>query len=107
MQNLRPDELKAWLDDAQRAAPLLLDVRESWEFERCHIPGSQLVPMSSVPVRMAELDTGRETVVICHHGVRSYHVARYLEHYGFSRVINLTGGVDAWARDVDPAMPTY
>ena len=85
----------------------MLDVRELWEFERCHIPDVQLVPMSSIPGRLGELDPGRETVVICHHGVRSFHVARFLEHNGFTNVINLNGGVDAWAKEVDRTMPLY
>ena len=104
---MQPSELKAWLDDPQRPPPFLLDVREHWEFERCHIPNAELLPMSSIPEHLAELDPGRETVVICHHGVRSYHVARFLEHNGFTNVINLTGGVDAWAKQVDRAMPLY
>jgi rhodanese-related sulfurtransferase len=53
------------------------------------------------------LDPQRETVVICHHGVRSFAVARFLEQQGFTNVINLDGGVAGWARDVDPTMPTY
>ncbi len=107
MQHIRPAELKAWLDDPQREKPLLLDVREPWEFERCHIEGAVSLPMNSIPVRLAELPRDRDIVVICHHGVRSYHVARFLDHNGFTRVINLTGGVDAWAKEADPTMPTY
>lgn len=107
MQHLRPAELKAWLDDPARGKPLLLDVREGWEYERCHIQGARLLPMSVISRQVGELDREAETVVICHHGVRSFHVARFLEQNGFTRVINLTGGVDAWAKEVDPAMPTY
>ena len=107
MRKIQPVELKDWLDDPQRQSPFLLDVREHWEFERCHIPGSQLMPMSSIAGQLAELDAERETVVICHHGVRSFHVARFLEHNGFNNVINLTGGVDAWAKEVDRTMPLY
>lgn len=107
MQHIRPAELKAWLDDPQREKPLLLDVREPWEFERCHIDGAVSLPMNGIPMRLAELPRDRDIVVICHHGVRSYHVARFLDHNGFTRVINLTGGVDAWAKEADPTMPTY
>ncbi len=107
MRQLRPTELKVWLDDADRPRPLLLDVREGWEYQRCHLDGATLLPMSSLQARLGELDPHQETVVICHHGVRSFHVARFLESNGFSQVINLTGGVDAWAREVDHAMPTY
>lgn len=107
MQSIQPEALRAWLDDASRAPPLLLDVREPWEFEVCHIEGARLLPMHQVPSQVNALDAARETVVICHHGVRSFHVARFLERNGFTRVINLTGGVDAWAKQVDPSMPSY
>lgn len=107
MQHIRPAELKAWLEDLQREKPLLLDVREPWEFERCHIDGAVSVPMNGIPARLDELPRDREIVVSCHHGVRSFHVARFLDHNGFTRVINLTGGVDAWAKEADPTMPTY
>jgi rhodanese-related sulfurtransferase len=106
MRDLRPRELKAHLDAAPEQ-PLLLDVREPWEYEICHLPGSTLVPMRQVPAAIANLDPDRETVVICHHGIRSRQVALYLEHLGFTRIVNLSGGVDAWAREVDPEMAVY
>jgi len=87
--------------------PLLLDVREPWEFRICQIEGSQLIPMGQLPAALKTLDPDRETVVICHHGIRSRQVAMYLDYQGFSDVINLAGGVDAWARDVDRQMATY
>ena len=87
--------------------PVLLDVREPWEFEICHIEGSQPMPMGSVPARAGELDAQAETVVICHHGARSAQVGMFLERQGFENVINLAGGVAAWAAQVDPAMPRY
>lgn len=107
MRHIRPAELKAWLQDPAREKPVLLDVREPWEFEHCHIEGAMSMPMNSIPSRLQELLTDREIVVICHHGVRSFHVARFLEHNEFTRVINLSGGVDAWAKETDPSMPTY
>ncbi|MCG6861391.1 MAG: sulfurtransferase [Chromatiaceae bacterium] len=87
--------------------PLLLDVREPWEFGICRIDGSKLLPMHRIVGSLGELDPERETVIICHHGIRSQQVALYLERQGFSRVINLQGGVDAWAQQVDPAMAIY
>lgn len=87
--------------------PLLLDVREPWEFRICQIEGSQLIPMGQLPATIKALDPTRETVVICHHGIRSRQVAMFLDYQGFSDVINLAGGVDAWAHDVDRKMPTY
>lgn len=87
--------------------PLLLDVREPWEFEKCQISKSVLVPMRQIPSALNELDPDRETIVICHHGIRSRSVASYLVNNEFSNVINLTGGVDAWAKYVDLSMETY
>lgn len=107
MQNLTAPELAAWLADESRKKPVLLDVREPWEFQTCHIEGSVPVPMQTVPARMQELEEDEPIVCICHHGARSMSVAAFLERNGFSQVINLTGGVHAWALQVDPSMPTY
>jgi rhodanese-related sulfurtransferase len=107
LKNISPAELAAWLADAQRPKPVLLDVREPWEFETARIEGAVLVPMRDVPARLAEIDAGKEVVAICHHGGRSMQVAMFLEKNGFSRVHNLTGGVDGWSRTVDPSVPTY
>jgi rhodanese-related sulfurtransferase len=107
MQQLTPAELKAWLDDASRGRPVLLDVREPWERGICSLPESLHVPMNTVPERAGELDPGTHTIVICHHGSRSHQVAVFLERRGFARVYNLQGGVDAWARAIDPSMSTY
>lgn len=107
MRQLEPVELAAWLSDPARKKPLLLDVREKWEYARCHIAGSRLIPMGDMPQRYAELEAETEVVVICHHGVRSDRMAQFLEYNGFASVYNLTGGVERWARDVDPAMPRY
>lgn len=107
MRQLSAPELAAWLADPAREQPLLLDVREGWEFETCHIAGSTLIPMRLIPVRVSEIDDDREIVCICHHGARSMQVAAFLERNGFSNVTNLTGGVHAWAVQVDPSMPKY
>jgi rhodanese-related sulfurtransferase len=105
MKQLAPTELKARLAAGDKLQ--LLDVREEWEFQTAHIEGSILIPMGQVASRIAELDSAAETVVICHHGGRSMQVAGLLEQLGFPNVINLAGGVDAWARLVDPSMPVY
>lgn len=107
MQQITPAQLKAWLDDASRARPVLLDVREPWEYERARIEGSQLLPMREVPARVAEIEADRDVVAICHHGGRSMQVAMFLEKQGFKQVHNLVGGIDAWSRTVDPAVSTY
>ena len=106
MREISARELKDWLDTAAEQ-PLLLDVREPWEFEIARLENAQLLPMRSIPGKLDELDRDRETVVICHHGIRSRQVCRFLESQGFSRMINLRGGVEEWARDVDNLMATY
>jgi len=85
----------------------LLDVREPWEYEICHIDDSILIPMGQIPNNMDQLGKDNPIVVICHHGIRSQKVAMYLKHHGFQDIINLTGGVDAWAIDVDLNMAKY
>lgn len=107
MKQIAPPELRQWLADPTTARPLLLDVREPWEFQTCRIEDSLLIPMREIPARMGELDPEADTVVICHHGTRSMQVAYFLFRQGFSKVHNLAGGVDSWARTVDPAMPVY
>lgn len=87
--------------------PLLLDVREDWEFAIASIEGSQHIPMNHIPERINELDPEQETVVICHHGMRSEQVAHYLEQNGFANVSNLSSGIDGWAREVDNRVPVY
>lgn len=105
MRQFRPAELADYIQSGH--TPVLLDVREPWEWNLCRVPGAVLIPMHELPSRVGELNKHAETVVICHHGVRSYHAARYLETNGFDNVINLSGGVAAWAEEVDPAMPRY
>jgi rhodanese-related sulfurtransferase len=107
VQYLTPTQLSEWMKDAKRAKPVLLDVREPWEFDLCRLEPSLHFPMSSIPVRLDELDPSKDMVVICHHGARSYQVASFLEQRGFNRLYNLEGGIDEWARTVDPSMPTY
>jgi rhodanese-related sulfurtransferase len=107
MKQISAQELAAWLADAGRDKPLLLDVREPWEFEKARIAGAQLMPMREIPARFEELDREKEVVAICHHGGRSQQVALFLEKAGFTRINNLAGGVDAWSRTVDPTVPLY
>jgi rhodanese-related sulfurtransferase len=107
MQMITAPELAAWLADDTRAKPVLLDVRENWEFETCHIDGSVLMPMNTIPGRIDDLDEDAEIVCICHHGARSLNVAAFLERNGFGKMVNLTGGIHAWALQVDGAMAKY
>ena len=107
MQQITAPELADWLADAARPSPFLLDVRENWEYDTCHIAGSTLMPMNTIPGRIDDLDEDAEIVCICHHGARSMQVAAFLERNGFGKVINLTGGIHAWAVQVDSNMPKY
>lgn len=118
MRQLRAPQLAAWLQQAARpsaaaygdetiVSPQLLDVREPWEVEIAPLPGAVNIPMHEIAARHGELDASRPVVCVCHHGVRSMHVAFFLQRQGFDEVMNLEGGVDAWAREVDPAFPTY
>ncbi len=107
MRNIAAAELAKWLADDSRAKPVLLDVREPWEFQTCAIPGSLHIPMGQIPVRAQEINPASDVVVICHHGSRSMHVGMFLERNGFDSILNLAGGVDSWAKTVDPSMPFY
>ncbi|HUN92572.1 MAG TPA: rhodanese-like domain-containing protein [Burkholderiaceae bacterium] len=107
MRQISAKELAEWRADPQRPAPQLLDVREAWEFDLCRLEGAQHVPMREIPASVDRLDPARPVVCICHHGGRSQQVAIFLESRGFSQVYNLSGGVDAWSRDVDPALRRY
>lgn len=106
MLEITAQELQSSLRD-ETPAPYLLDVREPAEFEICHIDGAHLIPSGQVPLELDQLPDDRPIVVICHHGIRSYMIAMYLERQGFAQVRNLRGGIAAWAQTVDPAMPMY
>jgi len=106
MQSLSPQALASHLQRPP-PQPLLLDVREPWEFDICYIQDSVLIPMGQIPSRLHELDPQRETILICHHGIRSRQVAQFLEYRGFTALINLAGGLEAWARQIDIHMTTY
>ena len=106
MQQMSATELSTHLK-AVATAPTLLDVREEWEYQTCHLPNSLHIPMNDVPNSVHQLDQENAVVVICHHGMRSLQVAHYLESIGFENVINLRGGIDAWSREVDESVPIY
>ena len=107
IRQLDARHLHEWIADDGRDPPALLDVREAWEVALCAIEGSIAIPMSEIPGRLHEIDRAREWVVVCHHGLRSQQVAMLLQQEGFPQVHNLHGGIDAWARIVDPGMRQY
>jgi len=100
------DQLKQHL--ASATPPLLLDVREPWEFDTAHIEGATLIPMAEIPARaFKELDEEAPIMVLCHHGARSLSVAAWLRNQGFEQSQSVSGGIDAWSRTVDPTVPRY
>lgn len=105
VDHIAPRALAARLAAGER--PLLLDVREDFEWRLCRLPDALLVPLEQLPGRLAALDPAREIVVYCHTGVRSAYAAEYLSQQGFRRVGNLLGGIHRWALEVDPNLPTY
>ena len=87
---------------------VLLDVREPWECEKASIEGSKQIPMGDIPSRAhQELDPNEHIIVLCHHGVRSLSVTNWLRQQGFEKVQSVRGGIDGWARTVDPKVPLY
>jgi len=102
---IEPAALKARLDRGNRV--FILDIREPAEIAVAPFPGATHIPMGDIPARVTELDPARETVVVCHHGIRSAQVAAYLARMGFERVLNLSGGIDAWSQTADPSTPRY
>ena len=105
MDEITPQQLKARLD--ARDLPVLLDVRQDWETKLCRLPNAVHIPIEEIEFRTDELDPGDEIIVYCHQGVRSAAVAQYLRDLGFGRARNLVGGLDAWARTVEPTMRRY
>ena len=109
-----PAQLDAWLAqcaDAGRAA-VLLDVREPWEHQLVNATTDArfehvLIPMAQVYAHLNQLDPQRPIACLCHHGVRSMHVAAYLAQQGFAQVANIVGGIDAWAAECAPDMARY
>jgi rhodanese-related sulfurtransferase len=103
--DIRPEELRARL--ARNEPIVLLDVRDLWETKLCRLENSTHIPTEEIEFRTGELDPADEIVVYCHHGIRSAAVAGYLRAQGFARAVNLAGGLDLWARTIDPSMRQY
>jgi len=105
MDQITPQALKTRLDRNDR--PFLLDVRQDWETRLCRLENAVHIPIEEIEVRTEELNPEDEIVVYCHQGVRSAAVGEYLRQLGFKNVKNLAGGLDSWARIVDPSMRRY
>jgi rhodanese-related sulfurtransferase len=104
MTDIGPTELHALLAGAD--PPLVLDVREPWETQICAIAGSLQIPLRWLPQRLFDIPTDRLIAVVCHRGVRSAMAAGFLEQEGIEAV-NVAGGIDAWAREVEGEMARY
>ncbi len=89
-EEIGPDDVAAWLE----GGAALIDVRETWEFERGHVPGAVNVPMSEITERLD--DVPDNVVLVCNSGSRSAHVAGYLAINGYKKVANLVGGTAGW-----------
>jgi rhodanese-related sulfurtransferase len=104
---IAPEELKLLLDSADSDV-VVLDVRAPWEIETASLAGSMNIPMGEIPERFnVELDLQKHIIVVCHHGVRSMNVTAWLRQQGVERVQSLRGGIDRWAREIDPKVPLY
>jgi len=100
------DQLKQQL--ASDHPPLLLDVREPWEYATAHVPNSTHIPMDQIPARaFNEFDEDQPIAVMCHHGARSLSVANWLRQQGFKNAQSVTGGIDLWSQVIDPTIPRY
>jgi rhodanese-related sulfurtransferase len=103
---ITPEDLKSLRDSGDGVT--VLDVREPWEYQAASIAGSKHIAMGDIPARFnQELDPEDHIVVVCHHGVRSMNVTAWLRQQGFEKVQSLQGGIDRWARQVDPSVPVY
>jgi adenylyltransferase/sulfurtransferase len=92
---------------ASGTAPLLIDVREAWEFEIARLPGAHLLPGSTLASADVSFLRDRAAVLYCHSGVRSAQWLHWLRSRGFDRVSHLRGGIEAWSTEVDPTVPRY
>ena len=105
LEEKNPNEVKEIIDNDLDI--VILDVREKWEYDICHLDKSIHIPMGQLIERIEELDKTLKHVVVCHHGIRSRMVAKHLIGIGFEKVINLSTGVEGWANDVDSTMSKY
>ncbi len=111
MEQVRPAQLNDWLAQHADANPLVLDVREPWEVQTASVQpdGFELlnIPMQQIPGALNQLDDDRPIACLCHHGMRSMHVAQFLEAQGYTQIANITGGIDLWSAERDANVPRY
>ncbi|MEZ6127514.1 MAG: rhodanese-like domain-containing protein [Planctomycetaceae bacterium] len=99
--------VKAKLDAGEHF--VFIDCREQQEYDIVKIEGAKLMPMSQLPQRVNELEQHKDSDIIihCHHGGRSLNVAMWLKGQGFQNALSMSGGIDAWAQEIDPTLPRY
>lgn len=102
---ITPAELKKKLDAGEKL--ILIDVREPWEHQTCHIEGARLIPMRMIPANLQSLDAEEPVICYCHHGMRSLNVAVWLQKQGVESARSLAGGIDKWSAEIDPKVPRY
>jgi rhodanese-related sulfurtransferase len=118
MQHISPSQVLTWAQQGDTAPdaplPVVLDVREPWEVQTAAVQDAQAngfelihMPMRSVPARYMEMDRHRPIACLCHHGARSAQVAYFLMNQGYTQVVNIQGGIHAWALEHDPRVPLY
>ena len=117
ISQLNAADFPSWRDDAAagNASPVVLDVREPWELQTASVRADGFallhIPMRDIPAQLAELQQShgadQPIACLCHHGMRSLQVATYLQQNGFTQVVNLQGGIDAWSKQLDPSVPAY
>lgn len=115
IDRLSPADFSAWQNAALPQVPLVLDVREPWELQTASVTADGFallhIPMQSIPSRLDDLQQAhaldQPIACLCHHGVRSMQVANYLVQHGFTNVVNLHGGIQAWAEQLDPSIAQY
>ena len=104
-ENLAPTEFAALRDTDESWQ--VVDVREPWEIEIASLPQCIAIPLAEIPSRHAELAADKPVALLCHSGGRSAKAAEFLANQGFSRVVNIAGGIDAWALEVDNSLRRY
>ncbi len=104
-KNLHPQEIRDILNNKNGVR--LIDVREQWEYNIARLENSELMPTSTFLQYVDKLNPDDDLIIYCHTGVRSASVCSFLADKGFKNLINLKGGIDAWAIEVDPSVPRY
>lgn len=112
IEQVRPRDLSDWIAAARAfGEPVVLDVREPIELSAASVRAGDFklvsIPMGSIPARLSELDPAQPIACLCHHGRRSMQVASFLGEHGFSHVVNIAGGIHAWADELDPSIGRY